>query len=70
MARAAEVFEGDVLTVQDTRADYGERRYITVGRLDQRMVVLIWTPRGSDRRIISLRKANDREQALYRPRLG
>jgi uncharacterized DUF497 family protein len=34
------------------------------------MVVLVWTPRGADRRVISLRKANDREQAAYGPRLG
>jgi uncharacterized DUF497 family protein len=33
------------------------------------MVVVVWTTRGALRRIISLRKANDREQALYGPRL-
>jgi hypothetical protein len=37
--------------------------------LTGRMVVLVWTPRGARRRLISLRKANDREQALYRHRL-
>ncbi len=42
---------------------------ITVGLLRGRMVVLVWTQRGAWRRIISMRKANDREQALYRPRL-
>jgi len=70
MARAGEVFDGDVLTFSDDRADYGEPRFITIGHLDLRMVVLVWTPRGADRRVISLRKANDREQALYGPRLG
>jgi uncharacterized DUF497 family protein len=70
MARADEVFEGDVLTFSDDRADYGEPRFITIGHLDLRMVVLVWTPRGADRRVISLRKANDREQAVYGPRLG
>lgn len=29
-----------------------------------RMAVLVWTQRGSTRRIISMRKANDREQKL------
>jgi uncharacterized DUF497 family protein len=29
------------------------------------MVVIAWTPRGDARRIISMRRANDREQALY-----
>jgi uncharacterized protein len=70
MARADEIFAGATLTIADDREDYGEPRFITVGRLDGRMVVTVWTPRGAARRIISLRKANDREQALYGDRLG
>ncbi|NJL08793.1 MAG: BrnT family toxin [Methylacidiphilales bacterium] len=69
MAHAEEVFAGTTITIEDDRQDYGEVRFITVGRLDGRMVVMVWTPRGAVRRIISLRKANDREQALYAPRL-
>ncbi len=69
MARADEIFAGATLTIADNRKDYGELRFITVGRLDGRMVVTVWTPRGAARRIISLRKANDREQALYGDRL-
>ena len=68
MARAGEVFDGDTLTVEDVRIDYGETRYITVGFLDARMVVLAWTQRGDIYRIISMRKANDREKAVYEPR--
>ena len=64
-ARLAEVFEGLHYTGQDTRMSYPEDRFITVGWLDNRLVVLVWTPRGEVRRIISLRKANDREKALY-----
>jgi uncharacterized protein len=70
MARADEIFAGATLTVADDREGYGEPRFITVGRLDGRMVVTVWTPPGAARRIISLRKANDREQALYGDRLG
>jgi uncharacterized DUF497 family protein len=69
MARAAEIFAGATLTIADDRKDYGEPRFITIGRLDGRMVASVWTPRGAARRIISLRKANDREQALYGSRL-
>jgi len=69
LAEAERVFEGDTLTIEDDRFDYGEQRFITIGRLDGRMVVMVWTPRGAARRIISLRKANDREQAAYSPRL-
>ncbi|MBG0797538.1 BrnT family toxin [Methylocystis sp. L43] len=70
MARAGEVFADATLTVEDDRHDYGEKRFISVGFLDGRMVVLVWTKRGGVRRIISMRKANDREQAIYAPRFG
>jgi uncharacterized DUF497 family protein len=65
MARASEIFSGATLTVADDRRDYGEDRFITIGFLDARMVVGVWTRRRSARRIISLRKANDREKAIY-----
>ena len=68
MARAGTVFTGATLTVEDDRQDYGEDRVITIGFLDERMVILVWTPRNGARRIISMRKANEREQALYTPR--
>lgn len=68
MARAGEVLSGATLTVEDDRQDYGEERYITIGFLDEVMVVLVWTPRDGTHRIISMRKANERERALYEPR--
>ena len=70
MARAAEVFAGATLTVEDDREDYGEDRFITIGFLDATMVVLVWTPRDGAHRIISIsmRKANERERTLYGPR--
>ncbi|HMW41954.1 MAG TPA: BrnT family toxin [Plasticicumulans sp.] len=68
-ARADEVFAGRHFTAEDAREDYSEPRYITVGKLDDRMVVMVWTPRGEARRIISLRKANDREQARHAHRV-
>jgi uncharacterized protein len=68
-ARCGQVFDGPHLTVEDSRIDYGETRYLTIGLLDGRMVVFVWTPRGEDQRVISMRKANDREQACYGPRL-
>lgn len=70
MARAGEVFSGDTLTVEDARFAYGEARFITIGFLDGRMVAVAWTKRGNVRRIISMRKTNDREQAIYGPRFG
>jgi uncharacterized protein len=70
MAQAADVFSGNTITIADDRKDYGEERFITIGHLENRMVILVWTPREKKRRIISMRKANDREQALYSPRLA
>jgi uncharacterized DUF497 family protein len=69
-ARASEVFEWIHFTGQDSRVNYEEDRFITVGWLDARLVVLVWTPRGEVRRIISMRKANDREKALFTRHLG
>ena len=68
MAPAGEVLSGATLTVEDDRRDYGEARFITIGFLDEAMVVLVWTPRDGTHRIISMRKANERGQALYEPR--
>ncbi|MEH3119731.1 MAG: BrnT family toxin [Methylorubrum populi] len=68
-ARSAEVFATAVATFVDARSDYGERREITVGYLDGRMIVVVWTERDGACRIISMRKANEREQARYRPGL-
>jgi uncharacterized DUF497 family protein len=64
-ARATKVFQGVHFTAQDVRFQYQEDRFITAGWLDARLVVLAWTPRGEARRIISMRKGNDREKALY-----
>lgn len=67
---AAEVFAGHTYDRVDDRIDYGEVRTITVGLLADRMVVVVWTQRGEARHVISMRKANDREQARYEKYLG
>ena len=69
-ADAAIVFAGPTITVEDTRRDYGETRYQTVGFIADRMVMVVWTPRGAARRVISMRKCNDREKAIYQKRFG
>jgi uncharacterized DUF497 family protein len=65
------VFAGKHFTREDDRKDYGETRLISAGMLRERMVVMVWTPRNiEDRHIISMRKANEREQAKYIQYLG
>ena len=66
---AEEVFSGPTLEIEDTRKDYGEVRIICYGLLAGRMVVVGYTPRGADRHVFSMRKANAREQARIAPLL-
>ncbi|WP_293597668.1 MULTISPECIES: BrnT family toxin [unclassified Polynucleobacter] len=64
-ARAGEIFSGTIHTSPDLRQSYGESRFITLGFLDGRLTVVVWTPRGSRKRIISMRNANERENKEY-----
>jgi uncharacterized DUF497 family protein len=64
------VFASDCVTFTDDRYDYAESRLITLGTLAGRVVVLVHTPRDEATRIISMRKANEREQKIYQKRLG
>jgi uncharacterized DUF497 family protein len=68
--RADEVFTATHRTVPDDRTDYGESRFVTIGWLDERMVVLVWTPRLNACRVISMRKANEREIEIFAPHLA
>lgn len=64
---AALIFAGVTLEVEDTRKDYGETRVICYGLLEGRIVVVGYTPRGADRHVFSMRKANEREQNRIAP---
>jgi uncharacterized DUF497 family protein len=66
---AVEVFAGLTFTQKDDRSDYGEDRFQTYGLLRSRLVMIVWTQRGSDRHVISMRKCNDREKAEFAARL-
>lgn len=59
------VFADWTVTAIDDRIDYGEVRYITIGFLVGRMVIVGWTPRGDDRHVFTMRKANGREVKKY-----
>jgi uncharacterized DUF497 family protein len=65
-ADAAEIFELPMLIALDDRADHGEDRWIGIGVLRTRVVVVVFTERGEDTiRIISLRKALTYERIRY-----
>lgn len=62
---AATVLAGAVVTLTDERFDYPEPRFQTFGTLDGRLTMVVWTPVPDGVRVISMRKANDREKARY-----
>jgi len=66
LARAAELFEQPFREIEDLRADYGERRFIAYGVIEERLFACVYVWRGGRRRVVSLRKANRRETDAYR----
>jgi uncharacterized DUF497 family protein len=66
---AAFIFSGETITFEDGRIDYGEKRFITIGKLFGRVVIIVHTQRSEILRIISMRKANEREKKIYYERL-
>ena len=56
------------VTVIDHRYDYGETRYITLAKIDNRVYVVAFTIRSSNIRLLSARKANKREVKRYENR--
>ena len=64
-ADAAKVFDGPTFTFEDDRRDYGERRWVTLGLLREKVVVLVHTETEDEIRIISMREAEKDEQLLF-----
>ena len=62
---AALIFLGRVLTQVDDRADYGETRIKAIGEAEGIVLAVIYTDREDVRWIISARKANKKERALW-----
>jgi uncharacterized DUF497 family protein len=65
LAAAAVLFEGLILRQPDGRVDYGEDRWLAVGRIDQQIFTVCYTMRGRVYRIISLRRASRKERQAY-----
>ena len=60
-----ERFNWDTALIQRDLRIESEERWISLGLVEERIHVVVWTPRGPYTRIISMRKANDREVARY-----
>jgi uncharacterized DUF497 family protein len=62
---ASRIWDGLVLEKIDNRQDYGETRIMAFGKVNERLLAVLVTWRGADRRIISARRANRREQRRF-----
>jgi uncharacterized DUF497 family protein len=63
---ARQVFKSPMLVALDDREEYGEERWIGLGMLAGRVVVVIFTERGENTiRIISMMKATNYERLRY-----
>lgn len=70
-ADVPEMFLYDRLEMRDDRKDYGESRFIVMGYISNRVMVAVITTRGTGIiRIISLRKANNREKERFEKAVG
>jgi len=63
--RVSEIDFNEVVIYPDNRNDYGEIRYIGLCYLDKRLHILVFTEVKKGIRVISLRKANNREVTRY-----
>ena len=52
---AKRIFDGPVLAWPDRRLDYGEERYVGIGRVEAAEIVAVWTERDGRLRLISAR---------------
>jgi len=66
-ADASQIFDGPMLVRLDTRQDYDEERWITIGMTKGRVVVIVYTEqnKGETILIISMRKALKHERKHY-----
>lgn len=64
------VFGGPLVTVEDDRAAYGERRFIALGILEGVVVSVVYSEREEATRIISIRKALKHEARFFFSQVG
>jgi len=68
-ARAAEIKWESAVFKEDVRKNYPERRYIAIAYLDKRLHVLCFSETDLGIRVISFRKANQREGLEYEEKI-
>ena len=68
--RAKEIWQGPVLEIPSSQSHHGEERMIALGRIDGRLVAVVFTWRQERRRIISARAARKDEKEIYHKKVG
>ncbi len=58
----------EAVTRPDLRRDYGEPRFRALGLIGGRLHAVVFTPRDGRLRLISMRKANRREERIWENR--
>jgi hypothetical protein len=62
---APKIFQGLTFTAEDDREAYGERRFLTLGLLEDQILSVAHTEHRDEIRIISIRKATKHEARFY-----
>jgi len=69
-ADAKEIWQGEVLEVPSEQDEHGEQRYMAYGVLEGRIIAVVFTWRGTVRRLISARRARTYERRHYQNLFG
>ena len=66
---ATEIFDGFVVEREDTRQNYQEQRFVTIGEIDGILITVVWAPRKRNRRIITAWPSSNQERRIYHEHL-
>ena len=64
-ADAELVFAGAIFTFEDDRVNYSEQRWVTLGLLRGKVVVIVHAETEDEIHLISIREADKNEQLLF-----
>ena len=70
LLRAKEIWDGEVLEVPSPRGEHRERRLIACGLMEGKVIAVVYTWRGRNRRLISARRARTNEEENYQNAFG
>ena len=65
LAECYDAFDAPMVTREDTREDYGEQRFVSLGLVRGQVVVLVWVDEEDEPRLISCRGAEPHEKEAY-----